>query len=450
MNILLFMMRLLFATIVLFISICSSQAQVVQSRRQPIKQLSYNELIVKKYTDTLQTVLAADTLSEVESILNNPYFYPLVLHPTFYYFPVHNTMKCDWKPVRIHSSNPLRIKLPVSTEDSLSSSITRNLMWVYTRTPWLATTTENDISKAAGIRSDIAAPPEKEIIRITPAEKKIDLGLDDAIVNVITHRPNFWKFGGSYSLQFMQNYISKNWYKGGDSNHSFLATATMTANYNNKKKFLFENTLEMRLGFFEARDDKVHKYRTNDDKLRLVNKVGLQAFKNWYYTFLLQSQTQFYPNFSSNSNAVNSDFMSPFNSNFSIGMEYKLNVKNFNLSAVFGALSYDFKYVDRNNLRTLYGIRPPHSSDTDFGSTITINYNWTIFKNVSNSARIYYYTNYERALFEYESTTTFTFNKYLSTKLYIFPRFDDTYYKNGKPEFFQFKEWWSLSMNYSF
>ena len=107
------------------------------------------------------------------------------------------------------------------------------------------------------------------------------------------------------------------------------------------------------------KDDNKHRYRTNDDKIFMSNKLGLQAFKNWYYTFLLQTQTQFYPNYSANSDYVNSDFLSPLTSNFSIGMEYKLNVKNFNLSANIGALSYNFKYVDRNNLRGNYGIRAP-------------------------------------------------------------------------------------------
>lgn len=443
-------MRLSFLVIVLFLNFCYASAQSHLQRRQTSKQLSYNELVVKKYIDTLQTIIKADTLTEVESVLNNPYYYPLVLTPTFYYFPVKNVMACNWTPKRIHSDNPLKIKMPVALEDSLSSVITRNLMWVYTQRPWLTTITEQDISNAEGIRADIKSPPVKENIKITPADNKIDLGLDDATINVVTRKPNFWSFGGSFSLQFSQSYISDNWYQGGNSNHSFLSTANLRANYNNKSKLFFENSLELRLGFLEYKDDKKHRYRTNDDKIFMSNKLGLQAFKNWYYTFLLQTQTQFYPNYSANSDYVNSDFLSPLTSNFSIGMEYKLNVKNFNLSANIGALSYNFKYVDRNNLRGNYGIRAPHSSDTEFGSTITINYTWNIFKNVSQTCRIYYYTNYERVQVDIENTTKFSFNKYLNTQLYLYPRFDDTYYKDGKSEFFQFKELWSLAFNYSF
>ncbi len=441
-------MRLFILIAILIINLCRASAQTASSRRT--RQPSYNEQIVKKYADTLQAVIAADTIAEAGNGLGNPYFYPLLLTPTFYYFPVRNTMSSDWKPGRIDSRNSPGFRTPASQEDSLSSAITQSLVWVYTQKPWLSAVTEQDISNAAGIRSDVKSPPERETIKVTPSDSKIDLGLDDATINVVTHRPNFWTFGGSFSLQYTQNYVSDNWYKGGDSNNSFLATAAFRANYNNKKKLFFENTLDMHLGFLEYRDDEKHRFHSNDDLLRMTNKLGLQAFKNWYYTFLLQTTTQFYPNYSTNSDHVNSDFMSPLTSNFSIGMEYKLNVKNYNLSVNIGALSYNFKYVDRNNLRPNYGIRAPHSSDTDFGSTVTVNYNWTILKNITQSCRIYYYTNYRQVLFEAENTTTFSFNKYLNTRLYIFPRFDDTFYRDGKAEFFQFKEWWSLGFSYSF
>ena len=88
-------MRLSFLVIVLFLNFCCASAQSHLQRRQTSKQPSYNELVVKKYIDTLQTIIKADTLTEVESVLNNPYYYPLVLTPTFYYFPVKNVMACN-------------------------------------------------------------------------------------------------------------------------------------------------------------------------------------------------------------------------------------------------------------------------------------------------------------------------------------------------------------------
>ena len=36
-------------------------------------------------------------------------------------------------------------------------------------------------------------------------------------VEVLVKRPNFWTFSGDYALQFLQNYVSGNWYKGGEA-----------------------------------------------------------------------------------------------------------------------------------------------------------------------------------------------------------------------------------------
>ena len=50
---------------------------------------------------------------------------------------------------------------------------------------------------------------------------------------------------------------------------------------------------------------------------------------------------------------------------------------------------------------------------------------WNIASNISWSSRLYYFTNYERVLVEWEHTFKFSINKYLSTDLSLYPRFDD-------------------------
>ena len=91
----------------------------------------------------------------------------------------------------------------------------------------------------------------------------------------------------------MQNYVSDNWYKGGESNHSMLSSLLFQVNYDNKTKLTFNNKLEMRLGFQSTRGDTYHKYLTNSDLLRLTNQLGLKASKHWSYSVMLQSWTQF-------------------------------------------------------------------------------------------------------------------------------------------------------------
>ena len=53
---------------------------------------------------------------------------------------------------------------------------------------------------------------------------------------------------------------------------------------------------------------------------------------------------------------------------------------------------------------------------------------------------------------EWENTFSFNFNKYISAKLFLYPRFDDSSinYRSEGGSYFMFKEWLSLGLDYSF
>ena len=271
-------------------------------------------------------------------------------------------------------------------------------------------------------------------------------------VDVVVLKPNFWKFGGDYYLQFLQNYLTNNWYQGGESNYSMVVAATLIANYNNKQKVKWENKLEMKLGMQTTQSDSIHNMRTSEDLIRYTGKLGLQATKRWYYTIQLLAQTQWTRHFRTNSREVQSDFLSPLNANLSIGMDYSVNwLKNQLTGTIHLApLAYNLKYTDRLALSMQNGIPLGDHSLHDFGSQITVDLNWKINNNMNWNTHLYGYTTYKRCEMAWENTFTFQFNRYISTKLFIHPRFDDGHPRDNKLGYWMFKEFVSLGFSYSF
>jgi hypothetical protein len=80
---------------------------------------------------------------------------------------------------------------------------------------------------------------------------------------------------------------------------------------------------------------------------------------------------------------------------------------------------------------------------------VTFDLAWKIADNISWKTRLYGYTSYKRVLVEWENTVTFIFNKYISSNIFIYPRFDDGA-KRGKHGYMQMKEFISLGFNYGF
>jgi hypothetical protein len=321
------------------------------------------------------------------------------------------------------------------------------LLNIYLNHPELVKNTEQklDASGPALTPRTVTESPSVIIKKTKPNEPEA------LPVDVVVLKPNFWAFSGDYYLQFLQNYLTDNWYQGGESNYSMMGSVTLNANYNNKQKVKWDNTLEMKYGLQTTRSDTVHKTRTSEDLLRYTGKLGLQATKKWYYTFQLIAQTQWARHYSTNSSTVKSDFFSPFNLNLSVGMDYNVSWLKNRLTGSFhlAPLAYNLKYSGRLALSKRNGIDEGKHSLNDFGSQTTIRLNWKISDNISWATRLYWYTTYERTEAEWENTFSFQFNRYLATKIYLYPRFDDGSSKDNKMGYWMFKEFVSIGFSYS-
>lgn len=398
----------------------------------------YEASLTKTHNNISKRKTAANAL------LNNPYYFNLFASPTLYNATIRRKMGyTSWG----QTSTEQNALLPWELIDGIDNA----LKYVYTTHPEIITHQDTEEQQGDGLRNDVNGPvaPQVNLSEKAPETMK-NKNTEAEEWDIVVYKPNFWKFKTDLSLQFMQNYVSDNWYKGGDNHNSWKAEATLEANYDNKQKLIFTNKLEMRLGFQSSQGDEKHKYRSNSDLIRMTNKLGLQATKHWYYTFTLQSWTQFYPGYKKNDDRVYSDFMSPFDCLASIGMDYKLSLKKFSINASISPFAGKFRYVDRNSLTASMGLKNNNHAKLEYGSNITINYTWNICKNISWNSRIYYFTDYSKAQIEWENTFNLKINKFLSTKLFLYPRFDDSVNRQEGDSYFQFNETLSIGFNYSF
>lgn len=388
--------------------------------------------------DSLASVARERTYAD-DGTFSNPYYYMLFGGSPLFTPDLTRSFHAEGK----HPSGPL-----AAHAEQVVSHSGLTLLHAYSHRPSTARYIATPAQPKATANAENPLP-ESEVSALYEPVPSIAPALigDDQPLSLVVHRPNFWTLKTNLAIQFMQTYVSENWYKGGESNLSLLANLIFEANYDNKSRLTFDNKLEMKLGFQTSRSDSEHKLKTNTDLLRLTNKVGYKAVKHWYYTAMLQTWTQFYRGYKPNDPMVYSDLASPLESVLSLGMDYKAERKHFQLTATISPLAADLKYCDRLTLSPSFGIASGHHARWSIGSNITATTAWTITPNIAWNSRLYYFTDYTRTQVEWENTITIKANRYLSTKLFLYPRFDDGVARMADHSYFQFNEYFSLGLD---
>lgn len=397
-----------------------------QSRRTPVKQ---DTTIIKNYLDSL-VVMRQNTLNDTLDGKRVTMFSPRLFGPTTFYRDI------------VHDSFAPHVDMqPVS----------QSLLSIYLSRPDLVSNTQTRIEEARGDVIEFDAP----IVSSPTVDSPVDLpqgGMVEAPADLVIMRPHFWNYKGDYSLQFMQNCVSGNWYKGGESSYAALGAITMEANYNNKQKVKWDNKLELKLGVQNTRSDSIHPTKTTEDLIRLTSKYGLQASKHWYYTLQLIGQTQFTHSYKSNDKTLYAHFLAPGTLNLSLGMDYNVDWINHRLkgNVHLAPLAYNMKYTRLRNLAERLGIDEGKHFKHDYGSLFTIDLTWAIADQLRWKTRMYGYTTYDRVEYEWENTFQFQFNKWISAQLFIYPRFDDGVARYKRHGYWQFKEFSSIGFQFVF
>lgn len=385
-------------------------------------------------------------------------YYKFVVPLTYYSMPFEQATSVDeWYPKDIlvedsvRKSDIIKKGMPhMLTSYEIDKCINRQLLDFYVNYPELVYKNETSLDSLVFLSSEdmTSAYKEDDIISFIQNNAGFDQMSDSELLVL---KPNFWTYGGSGYLQFSQNYISDNWYKGGESTKSLLSGLTWQIKYDDKQKTQFETKLEWKLGFITAPSDTVHSYKANNDLLRLTSKLGYKAIQNWYYTLSAEFQTQFFSNYATNSDDLVSTLFSPATLNVGLGMDYKYTKDGkVNLSVLLNPLNYTLYSVRSDEVDpTKFNIKEGHKKENVWGSRVNATLTWKIIPSLLWESKFSYTTNYEKILGEWENTFTFVVNKYLSTKLFMHGRFDDGVSKEPDESFFQFQELFSFGLNYT-
>jgi hypothetical protein len=269
-----------------------------------------------------------------------------------------------------------------------------------------------------------------------------------------------WTKGAKFQVHASQNYISSNWYKGGESNMAMTMYAIGYFNYDSKKGLQWDNKAEWKLGLYGMASDSFRWLRVNEDLLRLNSKLGYKAFKNFFYTAEWDFQTSLFNTYKSNTYIRTSGPFSPIRMSVSLGVDYKYKSK---VSVFLSPLSYKLIYVadmsckdgvlTTENIAHQIGITDGTCSSNQLGALIRTDFNHDFNESIGMEVHFSFFGNYVGKIkgieIGCELIGNFKINRFLSAKVSLYPRYDSTTIPTdgGKPKM-QFYELISLGFNY--
>ena len=269
-----------------------------------------------------------------------------------------------------------------------------------------------------------------------------------------------WSKGAKFQVHASQNYISSNWYKGGESNMAMTMYAMGYFNYDNRKGLQWDNKAEWKLGLYGMSSDSLRWLRVNEDLLRLNSKLGYKAFKKFFYTAEWDFQTSLFNTYKSNTYIRSSGPFSPIRMSLSLGMDYKWNSV---VSVFVSPLSYKLVYVadmsykdgvlPEENIAHQVGITDGTRQSNQLGALVRTDFDYDFNESIGMEVHFSFFGNYVGKIkgveVGCEVIGNFKINRFLSAKVSLYPRYDSTTIPadGGKPKM-QFYELISLGFNY--
>ncbi len=269
------------------------------------------------------------------------------------------------------------------------------------------------------------------------------------LLRAIQFQKTRWRKEATIIAQITQNYVTDNWYQGGNSSFAMLAQASGKIGYYGDK-FTWENYGEWREGFSTVKGDSLRKVNTTDDLLKLYTKAGYRVHKQLNVTLNGEFEMHFAPVYKPNEKNMKSGFASPIRLNLGLGIDYK-PVRG--LSVLFSPLAYKLVYVNDtiHMKQTDFGVAVGNKLYNDVGSSIRLEYVWKPVREIELDTKFYMYTNYKSVELDLEVNCDFIINRFLSARVTLHPRYESNIIREGDTHAkIQFKELISIGFAHKF
>jgi hypothetical protein len=278
-------------------------------------------------------------------------------------------------------------------------------------------------------------------------------------LNLFAQQDTVWRKGGLFSVNLTQVSLT-NWAAGGENSLAGNAIINYYANYKRGKN-AWDNNIDLGYGMLMQGKDDVRK---SDDKIDLTSKYGREAFKNWYYSALVNFRTQFAPGYNYPNDTVKiSNFLAPAYVTLALGMDYKPSP---HFSLFISPLAARWVIVNDKDLSDIgaFGVDTGETVETEFGALLKATVNADLSKTVNLQTTLDLYSNYledpQNVDVNWQLLLSVKLGKYLSASLSTQLIYDDnttlTFYKSDRTTVdhtgpgVQFKEVFAVGFAYKF